>query len=76
MIKILQQAREIKHNEIIFREHINFNPNNQSALEIIEFIENHSNLRLEWISKSELVGDSGNEIGLRIIKKEQYNDVF
>jgi hypothetical protein len=70
-IKILHQAREIGKNEIVFREHTNFNPNSSSALEIIEFIENHTDVRFEWISNNELVGSSGAEIGLRIIKKKK-----
>jgi hypothetical protein len=70
-IKILHQAREIEKNEIVFREYTNFNPNNSSALEIIEFIEKHTDVRFEWISNNQLVGSSGAEIGLRIIKKKK-----
>jgi hypothetical protein len=70
-IKILQQSREIQLNEIIFNQHTNFNPNNDSALRIIRFIETHTKVKIEWIYHNELVGSSGAEVGLRIIHKKE-----
>jgi len=76
MVKILEQARDLKPNEIIFRRHTNLNPSSTSVKEVLELIEQHSNVTFEWIPENELVDSTGELIGLRIIKKDGFDDVF
>ena len=73
-IKILTGYRDLKDNEIILRETIYLNENNDDAVKLINFIERICNVKIEWIYRSELIGNNGQQIGLRIIKKGNYNE--
>lgn len=68
-IKILTGYRDLKDNEIILRQSFYLNENNSDAIEFINFIERLCNVKVEWIYRSELIGNNGQQIGLRIIKK-------
>jgi hypothetical protein len=73
-VKIITQFRSVAENEHLFRSGFNFSKDNHSAVDLLNFIEQHTDIQFEWINRSELVGGSFNETtGLRIIKKN-YND--
>lgn len=73
-IKILTGYRDLKDNEIILRGTIYLNEDNDDAVKLINFIERICNVKIEWIYRSELIGNNGQQIGLRIIKKGNYNE--
>jgi len=73
-IKILTGYRDLKYNEIILRETIYLNEDNDDAVKLINFIERICNVKIEWIYRSELIGNNGQQIGLRIIKKGNHNE--
>ena len=68
-IKILTGYRDLKDNEIILRGTIYLNERNDDAVKLINFVERICNVKIEWIYQSELIGNNGQQIGLRIIKK-------
>lgn len=73
-VKIITQSRSVAENEHLFRSGFNFSEDNHCAIDLLNFIEQHSDIQFEWINRSELVGGSFHETtGLRIIKKN-YND--
>jgi hypothetical protein len=72
--KIITQSRNLSENEFLFRSGFNFSDDNHSAVDLLNFIEQHTDIQFEWINRSELVGGSFQETaGLRINKKN-YND--
>ena len=72
--RIIVQSRNLLDNESLFRNGFNFNYEYSHASELLEWIEKHTDIRFEWIPKSELVGASYSETaGLRIIKKGNHN---
>jgi len=72
-IKILTGYRDLKDNEIILRGTIYLNEDNDDAVKLINFIERICNVKIEWIYRNELIGNNGQQIGLRIIKKSNHN---
>ena len=69
--KIITQFRNLADNEFLFRSGFNFSDENHSAVDLLNFIEQHTDIQFEWINRSELVGGSFHETtGLRIIKKK------
>lgn len=72
-IKILTGYRDLKDNEIILRGTIYLNEDNDDAVKLINFIERICNVKIEWIYRNELIGNNGQQIGLRIIKKNNHN---
>jgi hypothetical protein len=73
-IKIITQFRSVAENEHLFRSGFNFSEDSDRTTDLLNFIEQHTDIQFEWINRSELVGGSFNETtGLRIIKKN-YND--
>lgn len=70
--KIITQTREIKDNEILFRYGFNFKDDHEHTDKLLTWIEEHTDVRFEWISRCDLVGGSHDETaGLRIIKKSE-----
>lgn len=72
-IKILTGYRDLKDNEIILSGTIYLNEDNDDAVKLINFIERICNVKIEWIYRNELIGNNGQQIGLRIIKKSNHN---
>lgn len=72
-VKILTKYRDLVDNEIILRSTIYLNERNDDAVELINFVERICNVKIEWIYQNELIGNNGQQIGLRIIKKDNHN---
>jgi hypothetical protein len=72
-VKILTKYRDLADNEIILRSTIYLNERNDDAVELINFVERICNVKIEWIYQNELIGNNGQQIGLRIIKKDNHN---
>jgi hypothetical protein len=72
-IKILTEYRDPTDNEIILSRSLYLNKNNDDAIRLINFIERICDVKIEWIYQNELIGDNGQQIGLRIIKKDNHN---
>ncbi|MEK0419518.1 MAG: hypothetical protein RIQ65_211 [Pseudomonadota bacterium] len=69
-IRILEKDRAVASNEIILRRGFNFCKDNHDAVDLLNFIQQHTDIEFEWINRNELIGTDGQRIGLRIIKKE------